>query len=211
MCPPFHLLKSAAPHGKIDLMKVVAINGSPRKGGNTEILLRKALEPIAEAGIETELIQIGGQQVHGCHACYQCKKNQNSRCAIDTDVVNEFIGKMIEADGIILGSPTYFADMTSEMKALIDRAGFVARANGNLFSRKIGAAVVVNRRGGATSVMDSINHMFLMSRMIVPGSTYWNFGVGLNKGDVENDAEALENMKDLGETIAWLVGTLRRC
>ena len=118
---------------------------------------------------------------------------------------------MIEADGIILGSPTYFADMTSEMKALIDRAGFVARANGNLFSRKIGAAVVVNRRGGATSVMDSINHMFLMSRMIVPGSTYWNFGVGLNKGDVENDAEALENMKDLGETIAWLVGTLRRC
>lgn len=133
----------------------------------------------------------------------------NSRCAIDTDIMNEFIGKMIEADGIVLGSPTYFADMTSEMKALIDRAGFVARANGGLFSRKIGAAVIANRRGGATSVMDSINHMFLMSRMIVPGSTYWNFGVGLNKGEVENDAEALENMKDLGETIAWLVGTFR--
>ena len=190
-------------------MKVVAINGSPRKGGNTEFLLRKALEPIAAAGIETELIQIGGQLVRGCHACYQCKKNQNSRCAIDTDVVNEFIGKMIAADGIILGSPTYFADVTSELKALIDRAGFVARSNGNLFSRKVGAAVVANRRGGASSVQDSIHHMFLISRMIIPGSTYWNFGIGLNKGEVENDTEALENMRDLGETIAWLVKTLR--
>ena len=190
-------------------MKVIAINGSPRKGGNTEYLLKKVLEPIADAGIETELVQIGGQQVRGCMACYQCLKNKDSRCANDTDIVNEFIGKMIEADAIILGSPTYFADMTSEMKALIDRAGFVARANDNLFSRKIGAAVVVNRRGGAISVMDSINHMFLMSRMIVPGSTYWNFGVGLQPGDVEKDTEALENMKDLGGTIAWLIKSLR--
>ena len=124
--------------------------------------------------------------------------------------MNEIIAKMVEADGIILGSPTYFADMTSEMKALIDRAGFVARMNDNLFSRKVGAAVVVNRRGGAMTVMDSINHMFLMSRMIVPGSTYWNFGVGLQPGDVEKDEEALENMKDLGGTIAWLIKQLRK-
>lgn len=99
--------------------------------------------------------------------------------------------------------------MTAELKALIDRAGFVALANGGRFARKIGAAVVVNRRGGATSVQDSINHMFLMSRMIVPGSTYWNFGVGLEKGEVANDTEALANMKDLGETIAWLVKRLK--
>jgi len=191
-------------------MKAIAINGSPRKGGNTEFLLKKVLEPISEAGIKTELIQIGGKQVHGCTACYKCMENKDSRCAINTDIVNEFIGKMIESDAIILGSPTYFAGMTSEMKALIDRAGFVAVANGRLFSRKIGAAVVVNRRGGATSVMDSINHMFLMSRMIVPGSTYWNFGVGREKGDVEKDVEALENMKDLGETIAWLVKRLKK-
>ena len=125
--------------------------------------------------------------------------------------MNEIISKMVEADGIILGSPTYFADMTSEMKALIDRAGFVARMNDNLFSRKVGAAVVVNRRGGAMTVMDSINHLFLMSRMIVPGSTYWNFGVGLQPGDVEKDEEALENMKDLGGTIAWLIKQLRKC
>jgi len=192
-------------------MKVIAINGSPRKGGNTEYLLRKVLEPIAEAGIKTELIQIGGKQVRGCMACYQCRKNQNLRCANETDVVNEYIGKMIEADAMILGSPTYFADMTSEMKALIDRAGFVAKANGDLFARKIGAAVVVNRRGGAIHVMDSINHMFLMSRMIVPGSTYWNFGVGMDKEDVANDDEALANMKDLGGTIAWLLTSLKNC
>jgi len=190
-------------------MKTIAINGSPRKGGNTEFLLKKVLEPIGEAGIKTELIQIGGKQVHGCMACYKCVENKDSRCAIKTDIVNEYISKMIESDAIILGSPTYFAGMTSEMKALIDRAGFVAFANGRLFSRKIGAAVVVNRRGGATNVMDSINHMFLMSRMIVPGSTYWNFGVGMEKGDVEKDVEALENMKDLGETIAWLAKSLK--
>ncbi|MBA4390810.1 MAG: flavodoxin family protein [Syntrophus sp. (in: bacteria)] len=190
-------------------MKVIAINGSPRTGGNTEYLLTKVLEPISEAGIETELVQIGGKQVHGCTACNKCMENKDARCVIKTDIVNECIGKMIESDAIILGSPTYFAGMTSEMKALIDRAGFVAFANDRLFSRKIGAAVVVNRRGGATNVMDSINHMFLMSKMIVPGSTYWNFGIGLEKGDVEKDAEALENMKDLGETIAWLVRSLK--
>jgi multimeric flavodoxin WrbA len=190
-------------------MKAVAFNGSPRKGGNTEFLLKKVLEPIGEAGIGTELVQVGGKPLRGCTACGKCMENKDSRCSITTDMVNECIGKMIEADAIILGSPTYFAGMTSEMKALIDRAGFVSFANGRLFARKIGAAVVVNRRGGATNVMDSINHMFLMSRMIVPGSTYWNFGVGLEKGDVEGDKEALSNMRDLGETIAWLVGKLK--
>ena len=142
-------------------------------------------------------------------ACYACLKNQDKKCITDSDIVNECIGKIIEADAVILGSPTYFAGMTSEMKALIDRAGLVAKMNGNLFSRKIGAAVSVNRRGGATNVMDSINHMFLMSRMIVPGSIYWNFGVGREKGEVEGDAEAMANMKDLGETIAWLVRKIR--
>lgn len=171
--------------------------------------MRKVLEPIAEAGLQTEFVQIGGKPVRGCLACYQCMKNQNARCSNDSDIVNEIIGKMIEADAIILGSPTYFADMTSEMKALIDRSGFVARANGNLFARKIGAAVVVNRRGGAIHVLDSINHMFLMSRMIVPGSTYWNFGVGRDPGEVANDSEALENMADLGATIAWLAKRLK--
>jgi len=190
-------------------MKAIAINGSPRKGGNTEYLLRKVLEPISKAGIKTELIQIGGKPVRGYLACYKCRQRKDSRCANKTDLVNKCIDKMIEADAIILGSPTYFACMTAEMKALIDRAGMVARVNDFLFARKIGCAVVANRRAGATNVMDSINHMFLMSKMIVPGSTYWNFGVGLDKGDVKNDTEALENMKDLGTTIAWLLKSLK--
>ena len=130
-------------------MKVVAFNGSPRKDGNTALLLRKVLAPIARSGIDTELVQVGGHPLHGCMACGHCMESKDRQCAIKTDIVNECIQKMIEADGIILGSPTYFAGMSSEMKALIDRAGFVAVANDRMFSRKIGAAVAAHRRGGA--------------------------------------------------------------
>lgn len=189
-------------------MKVVAFNGSPRRDGNTNLMLRRALEPIAAAGIETELVQLGGEPLAGCIACGGCFRNQDQRCVVTTDRLNEHLAKMIAADGIVLGSPTYFADMTAEMKALIDRSGYVSVANGRIFRRKIGAAVAVHRRGGAVHVMDSINHMFLMSQMIVPGSTYWNFGVGREPGEVANDQEAMANMKDLGETIAWLVKSL---
>ena len=188
-------------------MKAIAFNGSPRKGGNTEIMLQRVLEPIAAAGIETELVQVGGTDIRGCRACYACAKTKNRRCSNDSDPLNGWLEKMLAADAIILGSPTYFADMTSELKALIDRAGFVAKANGNLFARKIGAGVVVSRRGGATHVLDSINHLFLMSSMIVPGSTYWNFGLARDKGEVEADQEAMDNMRDLGSTIAWLIKT----
>jgi len=189
-------------------MKVVAFNGSPSSEGNTVMLLRKVLSPIARAGIDTELVQVGGTSPSGCTACYRCFMDKNRRCAINTDLVNDCIAKMIEADGIIMGSPSYFAGMTSDLKALLDRAGLVAVANGNLFSRKVGAAVAVHRRGGAVNVFDAINHMFLMSRMIVPGSTYWNFGVGLEPGDVAEDDEATKNMHDLGETIVWLLKRL---
>ena len=128
---------------------------------------------------------------------------------IDVDELNSNLQKMLEADAIILGSPSYFADMTSDMKALIDRSGFVAATNGGLLAGKVGAAVAVHRRGGATHVFDSINHFFLMSRMIVPGSIYWNFGVGRAPGEVESDQEGLRNMEDLGETIAWLLPRLK--
>lgn len=188
-------------------MKVVAFNGSPRQGGNTEILLRHVLAPIEAAGIETEFIQL--EPLAPCRACYVCANRKNRRCVNESDRLNEYLEKMLEADGIILGSPSYFADVSSNMKALIDRAGFVAVANGRLFRRKIGAAVAAHRRGGAVHVVDSINHMFLMSQMIVPGSLYWNFGVGRDKGEVENDKEALANMQDLGDTIAWLIKSLQ--
>jgi len=186
-------------------MKVVAFNGSPRKGGNTELLLRKVLEPIAAAGIETELVQVGGKDVAGCRACYACFQNKDCRCANGRDEMNDWIAKILEADAVVIGSPTYFAGPTAEVTALLDRVGLVACANNAMLSRKIGAAVVAVRRGGAGGVQDAINHMFLMTRMIVPGSTYWNMGFGLEKGEAANDAEGLNNMKDLGETIAWLV------
>jgi multimeric flavodoxin WrbA len=186
-------------------MKALAINGSPRKGGNTEILLRKVLEPIAAAGHATEYVQVGGTRIRGCTACGACGRIKNRQCVIDDDIFNLAFAKMIDADAIVIGSPSYFGDLTAETKALIDRAGYVALANGGLLRRKIGAAVVAQRRGGGIHVMDSINHLFLMSEMVVPGSTYWNFGLGTAPGDVLEDAEGLRNMKNLGEQIAWLM------
>ncbi|MBN2130974.1 MAG: flavodoxin family protein [Sedimentisphaerales bacterium] len=186
-------------------MKVIAFNGSARKDGNTAILIRQVFAALEAEGIETELVQLAGQTIRGCTACGQCYKNKNQRCVIENDVANDCIEKMRAADGIILGSPTYFADLTSEMKALIDRAGYVARANGDMFKRKVGAAVVAVRRAGSVHTFDSINHFFLIGQMIVPGSIYWNMGIGRNKGEVEQDEEGLQTMQTLGQNIAWLL------
>ena len=191
-------------------MKAVAINGSPRRGGNTEILLKKVLVPLAASGWETEFIQLGGASIRGCQACNQCFKKKNLRCSQKDDFFNPCFEKMIAADAIILGSPTYFTDVSAEMKALVDRAGLVALANGGLFRGKIGAAVVAVRRGGGTHAFDTMNHMFLMSGAIVPGSTYWNLGFGLDKGEVAKDDEASRNMNDLGQTIAWLGAAIQQ-
>jgi len=190
-------------------LKVIAFNGSARKDGNTAILIRYVLEVLEKEGIETELIQLSGEQIHGCMACGTCRKIQNKECKIVNDNVNLYIKKMTEADGIILGSPTYFSMMSSEMKALIDRAGFVGRANNDLFKRKVGAAVVAVRRAGGIPTFDAINHFFLISQMIVPGSSYWNVGIGLNKGDVEKDEEGIKTMEDLGRNMAWLLKKLK--
>jgi multimeric flavodoxin WrbA len=190
-------------------MKVVAFNGSGRKDGNTAMLIAEAFKPLEAAGIESEMIQLaGGKAIRGCTACYKCVENQDKRCVIGNDIVNDCIAKMIEADGIILASPTYFADVTAELKALIDRAGIVTRANDNQLRRKVGAAIVAVRRGGAIHAYDSINHFFLISQMIVPGSSYWNIGFGRHIGDVQEDAEGLQTMTDLGENMAWVLGKL---
>ena len=191
-------------------MKAVAINGSPRRGGNTEFLLKKVLAPLVAAGWDTELIQAGGAAMRGCRACYHCFETKDSRCGQKDDFFNECMAKMVAADALILGSPTYFTDVSAEMKALLDRAGLVALANGGLFRGKIGAAVVAVRRGGGTHAFDTMNHMFLMSGAIVPGSTYWNLGFGLDKGEVAKDKEAARNMADLGQTIAWLGDAIQR-
>jgi multimeric flavodoxin WrbA len=189
-------------------MKVVAFNGSARKDGNTAILVRSVFAELEKEGIETELVQLAGQHIHGCAACGQCFKNKNHRCAVDDDIVNGCIEKMLGADGIILASPTYFADLTSEIKALIDRSGYVARANDDMLKRKVGAAVVAVRRAGAMHTFDSLNHFFLIGQMIIPGSSYWNIGIGRAKGEVEHDEEGLRTMQALGQNMAWLLRRL---
>ncbi|MCF7958454.1 MAG: flavodoxin family protein [Phycisphaerae bacterium] len=188
-------------------MKVLAINGSPRKGGNTEILIKKALAPIEAAGIETEIVQIGGKVVRGCTACGKCVELKNNTCVIANDPVNEIIAKILQADGILLGSPTYFTDVTAELKALIDRVGYVCYRNGAL-RHKVGAAVVAVRRGGAIHAFDTMNHFFQINQMFIVGSSYWNMVYGLNPGDVETDEEGLANMNNLGESMAYLLKKL---
>jgi multimeric flavodoxin WrbA len=186
-------------------VKVVAFNGSARKDGNTALLISRVFQVLEAKGIETELVQLAGEQIRGCNACRTCFSTKNKRCVIEGDNVNAYIQKMIEADGIILGSPVYFSMMTPELKALIDRAFYVARANGHLFKRKVGAAVVAVRRAGGIPTIDAINHFFLISQMIVPGSSYWNIGIGLKKGEVKNDEEGMKTMEDLGRNMAWLI------
>jgi multimeric flavodoxin WrbA len=188
-------------------MKVIAFNGSPRKEGNTFYSIRTVFEELENEGIGTELIQLGGADIKGCRACYKCFETKNNRC-IQKDDLNNFVEKMIAADGIIIGSPTYFANVSTEVKALIDRAGLVSRANGNLFSRKIGAAVVAARRAGAVNVYQNINLFFGIGNMIVAGSSYWNIGFGRNAGEVLKDEEGIQTFRDLGQNMAWLLKKL---
>lgn len=189
-------------------MKVVAFNGSARKGGNTAQMLEVVLDELRNEGAQTELVELAGLNLAGCIACYKCFKDKDQRCA-QKDEMNGFIEKMLEADGILLGSPTYFADVTTNMKALIERCGMVSRANGDMFRRKVGASVVSMRRAGASHVFSSLNFFFFIGQMIVPGSNYWNLGFGLEKGDVQNDAEGLRTMVTLGQNMAWLLKKLQ--
>lgn len=187
-------------------MKVVAFNGSARKDGNTAILVERVFEPLRAAGIECELVQLAGQKVQGCTACRGCAEDRaDGECIGRKDFINACIEKMKHADGIIIASPTYFSDVTTETKALIDRAGMVGMVNNALWKRKVGAAVVAVRRGGGMHVFDSINHFFFISQMIVPGSSYWNLGMGRNIGEVESDEEGMRTMRVLGENMAWLL------
>ncbi len=186
-------------------MKVVAFNGSSRKDGNTALLLNLVLEELKREGIETELIQLAGETLSGCIACYKCAENKDQKCAVVKDRMNEYIPKMKGAQGILLGSPTYISDMTANMKALIERSTIVSKNNGDLFKRKVGAAVASVRRAGSTHVLTSINHFFLINQMIIPGSSYWNMAIGRDPGEVKNDPEGVKTMKTLGQNMAWLL------
>lgn len=137
-----------------------------------------------------------------------CFKNKDNKCVQNKDALNQCVAKMIEADGIILGSPSYFGNVSSELKALIDRAGMVSLANGNILKRKVGTGVAAVRRAGSVNVLNAINNFFFLSEMIIPCSGYWNIGFGREKGQALSDEEGVRTMRNLGENMAWLMGKL---
>ncbi len=191
-----------------DTVYVVAFNGSAREGGNTSRYIAETFEPLREAGHECEEVNLAGKVVRGCTACLSCREDGLADCIYDDDIVNECIEKMQRASAIIIASPTYFSDMTAETKALIDRAGYVARGNGNFLSRKVGAAIAVARRAGHIHTFESINQFFFINEMVVPGSSYWNVGIAREVGDAAHDEEGLKTMHRLGENISWLLDKL---
>lgn len=190
-------------------MKVVAFNGSARRDGNTAILLNTVLDELKKEGIDGELVQMAGENLQGCLACYKCFKTKDGCCTNRKDRLNEYLSKMREADGVLLGSPTYFSDVTSNMRALIERCGFVGRANDYMLKRKVGASVVAVRRAGAIPAFNSMNLFLHYMQMIMPGSSYWNIGIGRDPGEVLKDAEGIQTMKTLGENMAWLMKKIR--
>jgi multimeric flavodoxin WrbA len=191
-------------------MKVLGINCSPRKGGNTEILIKEVFRALEKEGIKTEFFQLGGKRVSGCIACMKCKKEGDGRCHQKNDIINECIKKMNKADGIIIGSPVYNADVTADAKALLEVSSYALRASGSPLKRKVGAGVIAVRRAGAVHSFDSINHFFLINEMIIPGSSYWNIGIGREKGEVLKDEEGMKTMKVLGENMAWLLKKIKK-
>ncbi len=189
-------------------MKVVGFNGSARKDGNTSILIRKVFDALEAEGIETRLVNLGPQSVNGCLACMKCFENKDGHCVQKKDTLNDWLDEMQAADGIILGSPVYFAQISGQIKCFMDRTGMVSRANGNLFKRKVGAAVVAARRAGAVSAFHTLNAWFTIAEMVVVGSSYWNMGFGREKGETLQDAEGLQVMDNLGRNMTWLLKSI---
>lgn len=191
-------------------MKVVAFNGSPRKEGNTAQAIKIVFAELQKEGVQTEFVQLGGRKVFGCLACGKCGQNKNNRCARTDDEMNIFIEKMIEADGIIIGSPTYFSNVSTEVKALIDRCGYVNKANGgSILKQKVGAPVISVRRAGSNFVYSAINFFFGISEMIIPSSSYWNMTLSREPGDIQNDQEGIKTFQTLGANMAWLLMKIR--
>lgn len=186
-------------------MKVIAVNGSPKKDGNTSHALNLVTDELRSKGIEVETIHVGSANIRGCLACNQCAKNRNEQCSIKGDSVNEWIQKIKEADGIILGSPVYYSAIAGSMKSFLDRAFYVAGMNGGLFRHKVGAAVVAVRRSGGIPTFNQLNNYLNYSEMVLPTSNYWNVIHGTKPGEVLEDAEGVQIMKTLGQNMAWML------
>ncbi len=191
---------------RIEVMKVVGISGSSRKNGNTAIIIKTIFEELSKVGIETELIQLADIDIQPCRACFACKGKRN--CVFKNDGFSDVFNRMVDADGIILGSPVYSADVSSKMKAFLDRGGVVVAANPGLLKHKVGASVAAVRRAGGMTAVDTMNHFMLNKEMIAVGSTYWNMVYGREIGDVLNDEEGMANMRNLGQNMAWLLKRL---
>jgi multimeric flavodoxin WrbA len=186
-------------------MKVIAINGSPNKEGNTFHALSMVGDELTESGIEFEILHIGHKMIHGCLACGKCAVNKDEKCVIKTDDLNTWIQQVKEADGIILGAPVHYAGIPGTMKSFLDRLFYVAGSNGGLFRQKVAAAVVTVRRTGGSATFDSLNHYLSYSEMIIATSNYWNIIHGRSAGEVEQDIEGKQIMQVLGKNMSWLL------
>ncbi|MDP8225075.1 MAG: flavodoxin family protein [Candidatus Lernaella stagnicola] len=190
-------------------MKVIALNGSPKKNGNTALLLNTVCEVFQEEGIETSIIHLPPLKLQPCTGCFKCRKTKDGKChGVTDDTLNDVLAQVIEAEGMLIGSPVWFSNVTGHVKNFIDRAGMVVRMNDHLLSRKVGAAVVAVRRAGGIPTFDAINHFFHISGVVVPGSHYWNVGVGGGPGECRDDAEGIETMRVLGRNMAWVLKKL---
>ncbi len=186
-------------------MKVIALNGSANPKGNTATALDRVCAVLRKQGVETERVEIGAKAMHGCVACRQCGEKKNRRCALDGDLLNSVIDRILDADGLVVGSPVYYAGINGALKSLLDRLFFVASANGGLFRHKVGAGLVAVRRGGEIAAWDQINKYFTLSEMFVPSGNYWNMAFGLAPGEAARDGEGMQTMEVLGANFAWLL------
>lgn len=186
-------------------MKVVAVNGSPNQDGNTYHALKVVLDELEQSGIETELIHIGKKPIGGCTACGSCGRNLNEKCVLLNDPVNESIQKMKEADGLVLGSPVYYSSIAGNMKSFLDRAFYVASANGGMLRHKVGASVAAVRRSGGVTTFNQLNQYILHAEMVMPASNYWNVIHGMRKGECLEDKEGVQIMKVLGKNMSWVL------
>jgi multimeric flavodoxin WrbA len=189
-------------------MKVLGVSGSPRPGGNTDILVKQALEVVAAEGIETDFLSLADRPVKPCMACAGCLKSDTVRCVQEDPAFEGILDRFAAADGVLIGSPVYFGSATPQTMALLDRVGYVARRHRHLLRRKVGAAIVVARRAGQNFTFAQLNYFFLISEMIVPGSTYWNVAFGREKGEVSSDTEGMETVRNLASNMAWLMKRL---
>lgn len=189
-------------------MKVLGISGSPRPGGNTVLIVQTALDVLAAEGIQTELISLADRPIKPCTGCLGCATAEGVCCVQEDPAFEGMVERFIEADGVLVGSPVYFGSATPQTMSLLDRVGYVSRQNNNFLRRKVGAAIAVARRAGQNFTFAQINYFFLISEMIVPGSTYWNIAFGREKGEVAADSEGIETVKRLAANMAWLMKKL---